>query len=121
MAKLNNKEKEWVEMRQRFSLSHAQVQMARELELVPRALAKQPDVPALIEHLYLERFGRNEPETVVTIENRARQEQRENAMEKLALKKLGPRPKEPEPPKPAPKPRKKNRPQVSIPRAPRKR
>ena len=112
MAKLNNKEKEWVEMRQRFSLSHAQVQMARELELVPRALAKQPDVPALIEHLYLERFGRND---------RARQEQRENAMEKLALKKLGPKPKEPEPPKPAPKPRKKNRPQVSIPRAPRKR
>ena len=121
MAKLNNKEKEWVEARQRYALSHAQVQMARELEIIPRSLAKQADVPAYVQQLYLERFGRSEPETVVTIENRARQEQRDNAMEKLALKKLAAQPKEPEaPPKPAPKPaskvRKKNRPHLSYPR-----
>ena len=120
MAKLNNKEKEWVDARQRYALTHAQVQMGRELEILPRSLAKQTDVPAYLEQLYLERFGRTEPAIVVTVENRARQEQRDNAMEKLAQKKLGPKPKEPEPPPPAPKPRKKNRPHVSIPRPPRK-
>jgi len=124
VAKLNNREKEWVEARQRYALSHAQVQMARELEIIPRSLAKQADVPAYVQQLYLERFGRSEPETVVTIENRARQEQRDIAMEKLALKKLAGQPKEPKepepPPKPAPKPaakaRKKNRPHISYPR-----
>lgn len=118
MAKLNKKEKEWLDARQRYSLSHAQVQMGRELEIIPRMLAKQSDVAAYIQELYLERFGRAEPAVVVTIENRARQEQKDNAMEKLAQKKLGPKPKEPEP-LPAPQPRKKNRPHVSIPRKPR--
>ena len=128
MAKLNNKEREWVEARQRYALSHAQVQMGRELEIIPRSLAKinEGTVAEFIAQLYLERFGRSEPETVVTIENRARQEQRDNAMEKIAQKKAAAMAKEPPPePKPAykhpPKPRKKNRPEVSIPRPPRKR
>ena len=117
VAKLNNKEREWVEARQRYGLTHAQVQMARELELIPRSLAKLTEVPVptYVQQLYLERFGRVEPEVVVTIENRAKQEQKDNAMEKLARQKLGPRPKEPEPPPPKPQKRKKNRPHVSIP------
>lgn len=122
MAKLNNKEKEWVDARQRYGLTHAQVQMGRELEILPRSLAKLTDitVPEYVQQLYLERFGLAEPAVVVTVENRAKQEQKDNAMEKLAQKKLGPKPKEPEP-LPAPKPRKKNRPHVSIPVPPRKR
>ncbi len=122
MAKLNNKEKEWVDARQRYSLTHAQVQMARELEIIPRSLAKLTDisVPEYVQQHYLERFGRSEPAVVVSIESRAKQEQKDNAMEKLALKKLGPKPKEPEP-LPVARPRKKNRPHVSIPVPPRKR
>lgn len=123
MAKLNNREKEWVEVRQRYSLSHAQVQMGRELELLPRSLAKQSDVPAYLQQLYQERFGRAEPEVVVSIENRAKQEQKDNALEKLAQKKLASQPAEPEPPlppppKPKPEARKKKskHPPVSYPR-----
>lgn len=120
MAKLNNKEKEWVEIRQRFQLSHAQVQMARELELLPRALAKQPDVPGYLQLQYQERFGRPEPEVVVSIENRARQEQRDNAMEKIARQKEASMPKEPEPPpppppKPAVRVKKKKLPDITYP------
>ena len=128
VAKLNNKEREWVEARQRYNLSHAQVQMGRELEIIPRSLAKVTEgtVAESIAQLYLERFGRAEPEVVTTIENRAKQEQRENALEKIAQKKAAAMAKIPEPePKPVykhpPKPRKKNRPEVSIPRPPRKR
>jgi hypothetical protein len=86
VAKLSLKEREWVEARQRYGLSHALVQMARELEIIPRSLAKVRDVPAHVQLLYLERFGRSEPETVLSVENRARQEQREIAMEKLRYK-----------------------------------
>lgn len=86
MAKLSIKEREWVEVRQRYKLTHALVQMARELEIMPRSLAKVRDVPAHVQLLYLERFGRAEPETVISIEDRARQEQRETAMEKVRYK-----------------------------------
>lgn len=117
MAKLNKKELEWVEVRQRFTLTHAQVQMARELEIVPRSLAKLADlpVPAYIEGQYLQQFGRPAPKVVVSIEDRAKQEQKDNAMEKLERKKLARKAAAPEPPPPKPQKRKKNRPHVSIP------
>jgi len=117
MAKLNKKELEWVEVRQRFTLTHAQVQMARELEIVPRSLAKLTDlpVPAYIEGQYLQQFGRPTPKVVVSIEDRAKQEQKDNAMEKLERKKLARKAAAPEPPPPKPQKRKKNRPHVSIP------
>jgi hypothetical protein len=57
----------WVEARKRHRLSHAQVQMARELGLNPGKLGKisnhrqepwKAPLPQLIEHLYVKRFGR---------------------------------------------------------------
>ena len=63
----------WVEARKRYHLSHAQVQMARELGLNPRKLGKianhrqepwKAPLPQFIEHLYLRRFGRERPQTV---------------------------------------------------------
>ena len=71
----------WVDARVRHRLSHAQVQMARELGLNPTKLGKidnsrqerwkQP-LPQFIEHLYARRFGRTRPENVVSIEELAR-------------------------------------------------
>jgi hypothetical protein len=61
----------WVEARKRYYLSHAQVQMARELGLNPRKLGKiandrqeswKAPLPQFIEHLYLKRFGRERPQ-----------------------------------------------------------
>jgi hypothetical protein len=67
----------WIEARRRFHLSHAHVQMARELGLNPKKFGgianhrqeiwKTP-LPAFIERLYLERFGSPRPQTIRTIE-----------------------------------------------------
>jgi SOS-response transcriptional repressor LexA len=72
----------WMDARKRHRLSHAQVQMARELGMNPEKLGgidnhrqeswKAP-LPQFIEHLYRERFGRDTPLDVRTLEERARQ------------------------------------------------
>jgi len=67
----------WVEARKRYHLSHAQVQMARELGLNPRKLGKMANhrqepwkapLPQFIEHLYVKRFGRERPQAVTPAE-----------------------------------------------------
>jgi hypothetical protein len=78
--KLPQNLQDWVAARRRFRLSHAHVQMARELGMNPRKLGKldnhhqQPwkaPLPLFIEHLYFKRFGRERPEIVMSIEERA--------------------------------------------------
>jgi hypothetical protein len=82
MAKkrLPPKLQDWVEARRRHRLSHAHVQMARELGMNPRKLGKldnhdqepwKAPLPQFIEHHYLRSFGRERPENVSTIEERA--------------------------------------------------
>jgi hypothetical protein len=72
---------DWVEARKRHHLSHAHVQMARELGMNPKKLGKldnhdqelwKTPLPQFIEHLYLNRFGRERPEVVMSVEERAR-------------------------------------------------
>lgn len=82
--KLNPKLQAWLDARRRHRLTLAQVQMARELAMNPKKLGgldnhrqeswKTP-LPQFIEQLYLKRFGRHAPATVVSIEDRARLEQ----------------------------------------------
>jgi hypothetical protein len=83
----------WVDARRRYGLSHAQVAMARELGLNPRKFGQlanhrqepwKAPLPLFIEHLYLERFGRERPEVVVPVEERHRQEQRKKAARRAA-------------------------------------
>jgi len=65
----------WTAARQRYHLSHAQVQMARELGLNPRKLGKianhrqepwKAPLPQFIQDLYLKRFGRERPQAVTS-------------------------------------------------------
>jgi hypothetical protein len=72
----------WVAARKRYHLSHAQVQMARELGLNPRKLGKlanhrqepwKAPLPQFIEYLYRKRFGRERPQAVMPVEQWARQ------------------------------------------------
>jgi len=83
----------WIQARKRHRLSHAHVQMARELGLNPRKLGSidnhdqerwKAPLPEFIEHLYLKRFGRERPEVVVSIEQRARQLQQKKTARKAA-------------------------------------
>jgi len=72
----------WIEARKRFKLSHAQVQMARELGMNPKKLGglanhnqepwKAP-LPEFIEDLYLKRFSKAHPDRVISLEERARE------------------------------------------------
>ncbi len=75
----------WADARKRHRLSHAHVQMARELGLNPTKLGKldnhrqepwKAPLPQFIEDLYVKRFGRERPEDVKTIEEIARATER---------------------------------------------
>jgi len=83
----------WVDARRRHRLSHAQVQMARELGLNPKKLGKidnhgqepwKAPLPQFIEHLYAKRFGREAPGVVKPIEEQVRQAEMKKARRKTA-------------------------------------
>jgi hypothetical protein len=83
----------WIDARKRFHLSHAQVQMARELGMNPKNLGKLDNhdqepwklpFPQFIEHLYLKRFGRERPDVVLSIEERARMQEARRAARREA-------------------------------------
>jgi hypothetical protein len=79
-SKLPQTLQDWVEARKRHHLSHAHVQMARELGMNPKKLGKidnhrqepwKAPLPQFIESLYEKSFGRSRPQTVLSIEERA--------------------------------------------------
>ncbi len=84
---------DWVEARKRHHLSHAHVQMARELGMNPKKLGKldnhdqepwKAPLPYFIEHLYYKRFGRERPEVVMSVEERARAQRARKQVRKEA-------------------------------------
>ena len=92
-TKLAHNLQDWIEARKRFHLSHAHVQMARELGMNPKKLGKldnhhqepwKAPLPEFIEHLYVKRFGRERPEVVMSVEERARAEEAKRAARKEA-------------------------------------
>jgi len=66
----------WMDARKRHKLSHAHVQMARELGMNPKKLGKldnhkqepwKAPLPIFIEELYFKRFGKERPDVVRTM------------------------------------------------------
>ncbi len=91
----------WIDARNKYHLSHAQIQMARDLGMNPKkfgSLANQKQerwklpLPQFIEHLYVKRFGKTEPDQVMSIEERAKEierkkeEKRQKKQEKAEIK-----------------------------------
>ncbi len=75
----------WRAARKRHRLSHAHLQMARELGLNPAKLGKidnhqqepwKAPLPEFIESLYEKRFGRPRPEKILSLEELARERAR---------------------------------------------
>jgi hypothetical protein len=75
----------WIDTRKKFRLSHAQIQMARELGLNPKKFGKLTNedqepwkmpLPQFIEHLYRKHFGRDCPEVVMSIEEKVEMDRR---------------------------------------------
>ena len=72
----------WIDARRKFHLSHAQVQMARELGMNPRKLGSldnhrqepwKAPLPVFIERIYQKRFGKAQPDRVLSIEDRVQE------------------------------------------------
>ena len=83
----------WIEARKRHGLSHAQVQMARELGMNPKKLGKLDNadqepwklpLSAFIENLYRKRFKKDRPDVVLSIEERARLEEQKKEARRQA-------------------------------------
>jgi len=97
MTRLRERLQVWMDARTRHHLSHAHVQMARELGLNPKKLGKLDNhrqeawkisLPEFIERLYQKRFGKRRPDVVVSIEELARLEADRNAR-KREMKRRG--------------------------------
>ena len=82
----------WIEVRKRYRLSDAQVQMARELGLNPHKFGKlanekhepwKKPLPEFIEEIYFKRFKKRQPDVVRSIEQLI-QDQREKKEERKA-------------------------------------
>jgi hypothetical protein len=67
----------WIEARRRHSLSHAHIQMARELGMNPRKFGKinnhrqepwKAPLPVFIESIYFKRFNKEQPDEIRSIE-----------------------------------------------------
>lgn len=94
--KIDQKLQVWIDARKRYGLSHAQVQMARELGLKPNKLGslantkQQPwkaPLPVYIEQIYAKQFKRSQPESVISIEERARLQAQKKAARREAKRK----------------------------------
>jgi Fe-S-cluster containining protein len=75
--KTPEKYKVWIDVRKRFHLSDAQIQMARELGMNPKGFGKlanhkqepwKAPLPEFIGSLYIKRFGKKQPDQVRSIE-----------------------------------------------------
>jgi len=75
-AKIPEKLQIWVNVRKKYHLSHAHIQMARELGLNPKKIGKianhkqepwKAPLPVFIEDIYFKRFGKRQPENVKSI------------------------------------------------------
>jgi len=95
--KPNQKLQAWIDARKRHKLSHAQVQMARELGMNPKKLGKidnhdqepwKMPMRQYIEHLYYKRFGKERPDTVMSIEEKIRRDQQKKAKRREARQKV---------------------------------
>ena len=75
----------WVEARKKFRLSHAQIQMARELGLNPKKFGSlanhkqepwKAPLPEYIEHIYEKRFGKAQPDDIRSIEVKLKEKEK---------------------------------------------
>lgn len=80
-----NKLKPWIDVRKKFHLSHAQIQMARELGLNPKKFGGMANhnqdqwkvpLPDYIEHLYEKRFKKRAPDDIRPLEVKDREKRK---------------------------------------------
>jgi hypothetical protein len=82
--KIPDKLQIWIDARKHYHLSHAHIQMARELGLNPKKFGKlsntkqepwKAPLPVFIEKIYRKRFGKEQPDNVRSIEQLVKERQ----------------------------------------------
>ena len=88
-----NKLRPWIEARTKFHLSHAQIQMVRELGLNPKKLGSMANykqvqwkvpLPNYIEHLYEKRFNKRAPDDIRPLEVRDAEKRKRKVQKNMA-------------------------------------
>ena len=83
----------WIDARKKYCLSHRHIQMARELGMNPKRFANMANtenkpwklpLPQYIESLYMERFEKETPEAILTIEEMAAEHMAKREAKKAA-------------------------------------
>ena len=102
--KIPEKYQRWIDARKRYHLSHAHIQMARELGMNPKkfsslANTKQEPwklpLPDFIEELYFKHFKKNQPDNVRSIEqmvknyNKKKEERRDRRLKEKESQQSG--------------------------------
>ena len=87
----------WIEARKKYKLTHAQVQMARELGLNPKKFGslanhkqqrwKEP-LPDYIEQIYEKHFHKAQPEDIRSIEEKLKEKEKNKEQKKIMKIKL---------------------------------
>ncbi|MCK5205525.1 MAG: hypothetical protein KAR15_16700 [Desulfobacterales bacterium] len=84
-VKIPDKFQVWIEVRKKYHLSHAHIQMARELGMNPKKFGKlnnhkqepwKAPLPVFIEDIYFKRFGKERPENIRSIEQMVKDKKR---------------------------------------------
>jgi len=97
--KIPEKYQQWIDARKRYHLSHAHIQMARELGLNPKKFgglantAQEPwklPLPGFIEELYFKHFKKGRPDRIRSIEQMVNDYSRKKE-ERRARKQTAPR------------------------------
>jgi hypothetical protein len=88
---VSNKLRPWIEARKKYRLSHAQIQMARDLGLNPKKFGGMANhkqepwkvpLPNYIEHLYEKRFKKKAPHDIMPLEVKDREKRERKAKNK---------------------------------------
>ena len=91
--KIPEKYKIWIDARNKYHLSHAQIQMARELGMNPKKFGSLSNhkqepwkvpLPQFIEECYYKRFKKESPDNVISIENRIKEINRKKEEKRIA-------------------------------------
>ena len=99
-VKIPEKYQVWINIRKRYNVSHAHIQMARELGMNPKNFGKianhkqepwKAPLPVFIENLYYKRFGKTRPHDVKSIEQVARlqEKKKDERRRRKQMKKQG--------------------------------
>jgi hypothetical protein len=102
--KIPDKFQIWIDARKRFHLSHAQIQMARELGMNPKKFGSlanhkqepwKAPLPIFIQECYFRQFKKNVPDRVLSIEDliklkaKKKEEKRQMKMARKELESTG--------------------------------